>query len=318
MVEHFKEVWKKFDLHASNVISSGQLQDLIQVLDAPLGLGDKDQLSNIELLLIIKELDVPDHGGKLHFQETLFALARRVVTLGSGNVEIPECRAVDKLDAQRRKSAAKQGLGNLPPSEASTAEHWAANVMQTKWKQHLMRAHIESDPSLNALQRRQQGILSRIVSVMQTQSATSQQQENPAAAYSVEVSATHTHTARAHIHAHTRTHVRTVCMCVQMQVPVTALWNLSEDGVEKEGIFVHSTAHPIYKQITKQPFLFVASSKTVKRKRRSSLLAQPQPGAVGQRKGSLSALVNAAKGGNATEGEQTVTFVYDMVSCERL
>jgi len=75
-IEAFRTVWLRYDEKGSFVVSSQNLLAILQQLPQPLGVGDRTR-SRADLLALLAELNIPDHGGYIHFNETLTALSQR-------------------------------------------------------------------------------------------------------------------------------------------------------------------------------------------------------------------------------------------------
>jgi len=83
-VVRFCEVWSKLDPFATYYISAAKLQYLVAELDPPLGTKGSGT-GKTEIQSIIMSVDIPNHNGKIHFLETLHALAGRIA-----GTELPE------------------------------------------------------------------------------------------------------------------------------------------------------------------------------------------------------------------------------------
>ena len=76
-LERFANVWGQLDPRGTYYVSASKLSHIISQVDPPLGVRGvaNDKASTQAIVLCI---DVPEHGGKIHFLETLHALAGRV------------------------------------------------------------------------------------------------------------------------------------------------------------------------------------------------------------------------------------------------
>ena len=86
-IEEYREVWLRFDPKGTFAVPSHSLLVILQQLRAPLGIADKQPPpSRAEMLHLLGQLDIPDHGGQIHFMETLTALAHQAC-----GVPVPVC-----------------------------------------------------------------------------------------------------------------------------------------------------------------------------------------------------------------------------------
>mmetsp|Transcript_3541 Transcript_3541/g.12709 ORF Transcript_3541/g.12709 Transcript_3541/m.12709 type:complete len:1714 (-) Transcript_3541:989-6130(-) len=135
-VVRFCEVWSKLDPFASYYISAAKLQYLVAELDPPLGTKGSGT-GKTEIQSIIMSVDIPNHNGKIHFLETLHALAGRIA-----GTELPE----DEEEKIRGKIADrlpvfKDGMG-VPKYTA--AHYHAALYVQAAVRGFLARYQMRS------------------------------------------------------------------------------------------------------------------------------------------------------------------------------
>jgi len=90
----FCEQWSKLDPHATYYISAAELQVMVASLDPPMGTKGSGT-GKSEIQSIIMSVDIPNHNGKIHFLETLHALAGRIV--GTGLPEDEEVKIRGKI-----------------------------------------------------------------------------------------------------------------------------------------------------------------------------------------------------------------------------
>merc|ERR1719230_268457 len=70
-LEEFRDVWLKYDPKGTFIVPSHNLLAILQQLRTPLGMSDKTPaLTRAEMLNFLGTLDIPDHGGYIHFMET--------------------------------------------------------------------------------------------------------------------------------------------------------------------------------------------------------------------------------------------------------
>ena len=126
-ISQFTSLWGEYDRDASYYIPSHRLPDLLLRLPPPLGLP-KSQRTRGAVFKLITELDIPDRGDKIHFQETLYTLTSRCA-----GVDLPECEitsAVQKLWASI-PNVKKVADNNF---EATISELHAAVKLQSSWR----------------------------------------------------------------------------------------------------------------------------------------------------------------------------------------
>eukprot|EP01065_Artemidia_motanka_P016646 TRINITY_DN2025_c3_g1_i2.p1 TRINITY_DN2025_c3_g1~~TRINITY_DN2025_c3_g1_i2.p1 ORF type:complete len:2034 (+),score=727.75 TRINITY_DN2025_c3_g1_i2:76-6177(+) len=76
-LHRFTEIWSDFDPDGTLVIPTQQLPRLLEKLGRPLGISNRT--SRIEILARNRSYCIPEHGGVIHFIETLIPLARQVM-----------------------------------------------------------------------------------------------------------------------------------------------------------------------------------------------------------------------------------------------
>ena len=77
-LSEFVTLWAKFDPYATYYIPASKLQYLIRDLEEPMGVKGLAGKGKAEIQHIIMSVDIPEHDGKIHFLETLHALAGRI------------------------------------------------------------------------------------------------------------------------------------------------------------------------------------------------------------------------------------------------
>jgi hypothetical protein len=90
----FRREWLDLDPGGSYFIPSVHFPQLLGRLTPPLGVRGL-RLDSSQLLEYMRALQIPDRGGRMHFQEVLYALCAR-----SGGVELPPCALQDGLRPQ--------------------------------------------------------------------------------------------------------------------------------------------------------------------------------------------------------------------------
>lgn len=123
----FIEIWSIYDPRATQYILSSKLQLLLVKLQPPLGIGASNT-RRAEVLMLMKELKIPDHNGRLHFQEVLMALVSRV-----GKVDIPFHCALQNEISKSWANAFPQ-LATHGNAEFSATDIYAATFVQSTWR----------------------------------------------------------------------------------------------------------------------------------------------------------------------------------------
>jgi len=131
-IEEFREVWLRYDPKGGFVIPSHSLLAIMQQLRWPLGIADREpSLSRAEMLNMLGELDIPDHGGHIHFMETLTALAHRQC-----GVMVPLCDTTKRIQTSVAKTP---GLKKLTPPVHNALTNYLVSLLQSRWRGYAMR-----------------------------------------------------------------------------------------------------------------------------------------------------------------------------------
>jgi len=127
------QTWAELDPHATNYIAAVQLAALVAELDPPLGVSREDG-ARAKLQSIMMSVDIPVHSnGKVHFIETLHALAGQVA--GTDVPEEEESNVRAKLQ-QRLPSAVMDGTGQGDSSPAAASSSGAAAAALPRTQQY--------------------------------------------------------------------------------------------------------------------------------------------------------------------------------------
>merc|ERR1719310_2491326 len=131
-IEEYREVWLRFDPKGTFAVPSHSLLVILQQLRAPLGIADKQPPpSRAEMLHLLGQLDIPDHGGQIHFMETLTALAHKAC-----GVAIPLCDTTRRL----QKSVARTPALKHPEKPVHNAlTNYLVSLLQSRWRGYAMR-----------------------------------------------------------------------------------------------------------------------------------------------------------------------------------
>lgn len=131
-IEEFREVWLRYDPKGTFVVPSHNLLAILQQLKQPLGIADcVPALSRAQMLQYLGELDIPDHGGSVHFLEALTALTHKVC-----GVPVPQCEATMGLQSAAKKVPKLAGL-EKPAHNALT--NYLVSLLQSRWRGYAMR-----------------------------------------------------------------------------------------------------------------------------------------------------------------------------------
>jgi len=135
----FQEMWRKFDPDGSYYIPGSCLAPLITGMLPPLGvkedpsnaegqLSGKHRSQRLATLLRLEAAWLPVRDGKVHFQETLFALARC-----EAGCKLPDCTLRTALDKHARKQLDMRELRGVPVLW-NAHEFFAAEIVQRLYR----------------------------------------------------------------------------------------------------------------------------------------------------------------------------------------
>ena len=131
-IEEFREVWLRYDPKGTFVVPSHNLLAILQQLKQPLGIADcTPALSRAQMLQYLGELDIPDHGGSVHFLEALTALTHKVC-----GVPVPLCDATKGLQKAAQKVPK---LASLEKPAHNALTNYLVSLLQSRWRGYAMR-----------------------------------------------------------------------------------------------------------------------------------------------------------------------------------
>jgi hypothetical protein len=138
-LEEFREVWIKYDPKGTFVVPAHSLLAILQQLNAPMGIaGRQPALTRAQMLQFLGELDVPDHGGYIHFFEALTAISNRIA-----GCALPLNETTRKL----AKTGAKlPGLGKLDKPAHNALTNYLVSLLQSRWRGYEMRQKYTGEP----------------------------------------------------------------------------------------------------------------------------------------------------------------------------
>jgi len=132
-IEEFRRAWLLFDPRGTFTIPSHQLLPLLQSMSPPLGFKEGSRtIKRMEILEHIGELNIPDHGGVIHFTEVLTACTYRVA-----GQAVPECDATKRI---QKALPHIPHLKELEPPCHNSHTNYLVSVLSTRF-----RAHIEKE-----------------------------------------------------------------------------------------------------------------------------------------------------------------------------
>merc|ERR1719198_628218 len=133
MIEEFREVWLRYDPKGTFIVPSHNLLAILQQLKQPLGIADRTPtMSRAQMLQFLGELDIPDHGGQIHFLEALTALTYGAV----GAIEVPYCDATKGLMKAAKKVPK---LAGLEGAAHNALTNYLVSLLQSRWRGYAMR-----------------------------------------------------------------------------------------------------------------------------------------------------------------------------------
>ncbi len=139
-LEEFRAIWLKYDPQGSFVVPSHHLLAILQELKAPLGLKGAAPKTRKEMLHHLGGLEIPDHGGLVHFIEVLTAVSH-----SHAGVDVPVCAVTEKLAKEARaatgKGARNRMDGTRPAANALT--NYLVSLLQSRWRGYAMRQQYE-------------------------------------------------------------------------------------------------------------------------------------------------------------------------------
>jgi hypothetical protein len=131
-IEEFREVWLKYDPKGTFIVPSYNLLAILQQLKEPLGIqGKQPPMTRAEMLKHLGQLDIPDHGGYIHFMETLTAVSNK-----EAGVPVPVCETTNKMAKQ---ALAVPHLKKLDRPAHNALTNYLVSLLQSRWRGYAMR-----------------------------------------------------------------------------------------------------------------------------------------------------------------------------------
>jgi hypothetical protein len=137
-LEEFREVWLKYDPKGTFIVPSHNLLAILQQLRQPLGIaGSTPALTRAEMLKHLGKLDIPDHGGYIHFMETLTAVAHH-----HAGVAVPVCDTTKKMQKAAQRVP---HLARLDKPAHNALTNYLVSLLQSRWRGYAMRRKYDGD-----------------------------------------------------------------------------------------------------------------------------------------------------------------------------
>jgi len=137
-LEEFREVWLRYDPRGQWVVPSHNLLAILQQLKEPLGIAGKTPaLTRAEMLKHLGKLDIPDHGGWVHFSETLTAITNDVA-----GVPVPVCDTTKKM---QKMANALPKIKTLEKPGHNALTNYLVSLLQSRWRGYATRRQYEDD-----------------------------------------------------------------------------------------------------------------------------------------------------------------------------
>ncbi|KEG15652.1 putative calcium channel protein [Trypanosoma grayi] len=146
-LKRFRELWSARDPNATLVLRTKQLPELLEALRPPLGLTSRH--NRVELLRLLREYDIPDHNGRVHYHEVLLPLARRVLAMAFSEDEIDDGSTFEAVWRLSESSLRALPTVLVQNTHATAAQHFAASYLQAAYRRDkARRQHLEARAEL--------------------------------------------------------------------------------------------------------------------------------------------------------------------------
>ena len=137
-IEEFREVWLKYDPKGTFIVPSHNLLAILQQLKQPLGIaGSTPALTRAEMLKHLGRLDIPDHGGYIHFMETLTAVSHN-----HAGVPVPVCDTTKKMQKAAQRVP---HLSRLEKPAHNALTNYLVSLLQSRWRGYAMRKKYDGE-----------------------------------------------------------------------------------------------------------------------------------------------------------------------------
>ena len=136
-VEAFRETWLKYDPQGSFSTPSYNILGILSNTPPPLGVkGQKPPKARAEMLKLVQKMNLPDHNGQIHFNETLTCLCAFVADEKGLMVPVPECEVVLKV---QREQAKVPNLTGLEHASHNTYTNYVLSLLQARFRAYEQR-----------------------------------------------------------------------------------------------------------------------------------------------------------------------------------
>jgi hypothetical protein len=130
-IESFRAAWLKYDREGTFVIPAHNLLPLLQSVGPPLGYrGLEPAPTRVQVLKLLGELNIPDHGGYVHFTECLTAISYHVL----GHVQLPECDTTTRL---KRTVGLTPNIRKLETPTHNSLTNYLVSLLGTRVRAYL-------------------------------------------------------------------------------------------------------------------------------------------------------------------------------------
>ena len=131
-IEFFREVWLKYDPTDTYRTAAHNILAIISQLNPPLGVkGVSPPPTRTDLLRQVQRLNLPDHNGQIHFNETLTHLSKVAQERDTGEIRLPDVDAVRKI---AKLSEGIPGLKTLEGAQHNTYTNYVLALLQTRFR----------------------------------------------------------------------------------------------------------------------------------------------------------------------------------------
>ncbi|RNF24650.1 putative calcium channel protein [Trypanosoma conorhini] len=146
-LRRFRDLWSVRDPNARLVLRTKELPELLEALRPPLGLASRN--NRVELMRLLREYGIPDHGGKVYYYEVMLPLARRVLAMAFSEEEVNDGTTLESVWRHSESFLRALPTVLVRHASATTAQHFAASYVQAAYRRdkacrqmHQLRANL--------------------------------------------------------------------------------------------------------------------------------------------------------------------------------
>lgn len=136
-LRRFRALWSKYDPNATLVLRTKHLPELLEALRPPLGLSSRR--NRAELLRLLREYDIVDHGGKVHYYDVLLPLARRVLAMAFNEDFVNDGATFEAVWRITENTLRELPTVLTRGGSTTAAEHFAASYLQAVCRRRMAR-----------------------------------------------------------------------------------------------------------------------------------------------------------------------------------